>query len=115
MKIEDKAADSPEVDLARQSAPGVYMLESKELKTADEVTPEGEFPEYGDFLPVRRAVGTGDDASWSETTKFIECPSGLARELVDLEISTGDGFRIVSLQKVDSEWRYEIERMELDE
>lgn len=105
MDIEDKAQETPDVDLARQSAPGAYRLESTELTDANDVTPEGDFPEYGDFLEV---TGTSGE-------QFIECPAALARWLVDNGIEAGDGFRIVSVQKVDGEWEYDCDELNDDE
>lgn len=114
MKLAEKAESSPDVSLARQSAPGVYRLTTDDLVSADELTDEGEFPEFGDFLEVEKARGTSaEDASWGPS-QFIECPQGLARWLVE-NIDVGDGFRVVSVQKVDGEWQYDCDEFELDE
>lgn len=107
--LEDKAEGSPDVDLARQSAPGAYRLSSKELAGADELTAEGEFPKFGDFLKVER-LGYGDgDEPEAKGEKYIECPAGLAEWLVENEISVGDDFRVLQTQKVDGEWQYDCE------
>jgi hypothetical protein len=110
MKLGDKAAETPDVDLARQSAPGAYRLLTDELTPADELTAEGEFPQYGDFLEVGRLGQTGDGVE-VKGEQYIECPAGLAKWLVD-EISVGDDFRVVSVQKVDGEWQYDCEQLE---
>ena len=98
--IDDKAeaADQPDVDLARQSAPGLYRLESRDLTPADEIGTD-EFPQYGDFLPVDTVNG------W----QYIECPANLAKWLVEEGVETGDAFRIVSVRKVDGEWKYDAD------
>jgi len=104
--LEEKARDSPEVSLARQSAPGLYRLTTTDLVPADEITPEGDFPQYGDFLRVEVTSG-GTDPEWSGT-EYIECPAALARWLVE-NVEVGESFRIRSVQKVDGEWRYDCE------
>lgn len=108
MKIGDKAEESPEISLARQSAPGVYRLLNDELVPADELTAEGEFPEYGDFLKVETTTG-GAEPSWNRE-EYIECPQALAQWLVEhQEIASKKGFRIRTVQKVDGAWQYECE------
>lgn len=111
MKLGDKASDSPEISLVRQSAPGLYRLrdgvssvEEVELQSADEVTPEGEFPEYGDFLPVVR-VKSGDGEHLDRDEEFVECPSVLARSLVGWNVTSDDVWRLQSYRKVDGEWQ----------
>lgn len=107
MNIEEKARSSPDVDLARQSGPGVYRFETGDLEPADELTPEGEFPEYGDFLQVTERRGG---------TRFIECPAALAEWLVEQEPEPGGfWFRIQTVQKVDGEWQYHVEQLDDEE
>ena len=108
--LDEKAQAAPDVDLARQSAPGLYQLKSTELVEADQLTPEGKFPEYGEFLEVVRPRGAGEDATWREDLHYVECPQGLAAWLVDNEIGEGDAFRIRTVQKVDGNWEYSCER-----
>lgn len=112
--IDDKAERGPEVDLARQSAPGVYRLKTRKLVGADDVTPEGEFPEFGDFLRVDRLKETGTGIEPAEE-QFIECPAGLAEWLVDRSLETGDDFRLVTCRKVDGEWSYTAEELAQEE
>lgn len=102
MKLGDRNLDSPEVDLARQSAPGAYRLLTDELTEADDVTDEGEFPEFGWFIRVQ---GTGGE-------QYIEVPGGLEKWLLENEIGVDDAFRILSVQKVDGEWLYDCEQLE---
>lgn len=105
MNIGDRAEESPDVDLARQSAPGAYRLESKELTAADDVTAEGQFPEYGWFLDVTGTSGR----------QYIECPQGLAGWLDRNGVEPGDGFRIITCRKVEGAWAYEVERLSDDD
>jgi len=107
MNLKDKAKDRPEVLLARSSSPGAYEVRSLELSGADELTDEGDFPQYGDFLHCHRA-GT-------DKTVWVECPAALARFLVnDIDVEVGDVFRIRSVTKVDGEWRYEAEPVDVE-
>jgi len=111
----EKAADSPEVRLARQSAPGLYRLDADgdsikdmDLVPADDLTPEGEFPEYGDFLQVETPRGAGTDEPSFGATEYIEVPGALAGWLVE-NAEPGSAFRIRQVMKVDGEWDYDIE------
>jgi len=106
MKLGDKAEESPDVDLARQSAPGVYRLKTDNLVPADVLTAEGQFPQYGDFLHVETTNG-GSEPTW-DGEQFIECPQDLAKWLVE-EVEIGDGFRIKQVTKIDGEWEYSCE------
>lgn len=68
--LRDKASGS--VDATRASdLDGEYRIESTALYDADDVTPAGEYPEYGDWL---RLVDDGG---------YVECPRGLAAVLVE--------------------------------
>jgi len=107
MKLGDKAeqADTEEVRLARDSM-GVYRLESDELVDADEIGTD-DFPQYGDFAECMTSLG-GRNPEW-DTEVFVEVPSKLAVQLVELGIEPGDGFRIQSVQKDPSgEWVYTV-------
>ena len=74
------------------------------LRPADELTPEGEFPQFGQFLEVR--------VNGDEESRFWECPSSLASAIVEL---VGDEPVKGALVKVDEavkttsgEWRYVV-------
>jgi hypothetical protein len=108
MKIGDKAeaSDAPDVYLPRDSV-GLYRLESDELTGCDEITPEGEFPEYGDFLEVTQATG-GANPSWGDTA-YVSCPGDLAKQIVGMEIEPGDCFRIQGSRKnAQGNWTYSL-------
>jgi len=110
MKLGDKAAETPEVSLASQLTGSVYELIDDELVAADELTPEGEFPQYGDFLEVQEE----SPVDGTERGKVhIEVPTNLAQLLVEEIAPTTSGkFRVVSHQKVDGEHRYEVQHVE---
>jgi hypothetical protein len=113
----DKSADRPEVSLVRQSAPGLYRLPEVEelaeveLVAADDLTPEGDFPEYGEFLEVE-VTGGGENPRITGT-EFVECPSALARWVVE-NGEPGGWFRIRSVRKVDGAWQYDVETADPD-
>lgn len=109
--LDEKAQETPDIDLARQSAPGAYVLDGKELSAGDDLTPEGDFPEYGDFLPVRRAHRGEDGIEATGDRRWIECPQALAKWLVETGLDVGDGFRIKTVQKVDGRWDYDCEEL----
>lgn len=113
MKLGDRAAESPEVSLVRQSSPGLYRvpnsvesIEEIDLVSADDLTAEGEFPQYGEFLEVQVTHGGPDPTV--NGSEYIECPGALAKWLVE-EAEPGDWFHIQTVQKVDGEWQYELE------
>lgn len=111
MDLEDKAEETPDIDLARQSAPGAYVLLSTDLTPADELTGEDTFPQFGDFLKVDRAAATEDGHEPAGAEQFIECPHDLAKWLVDQGAEEGFAFRIKQVTKVDGEWQYDCESL----
>lgn len=86
--IEDLAstADGPEIVLARDAAGLRFVVVSADLKDADEITAEGQFPQFGQFL---QCEVEGDEC-------LIECPGGLAKEIVEAAAEKGN--EITSLQ-----------------
>lgn len=108
MNLKDKAADTVDVSLSNQLTGSVYEIVTDELVEADELTPEGEFPQYGDFLKVEE-YSPVDDTERGET--HIEVPRDLAKWLVDelMPESETNRFRIVSHQKVDGEHQFDCE------
>lgn len=114
MKISDKAQETPEIDLAKQSAPGAYRLADDELVEADEITEEGQFPKFGDFLPVK-ALRQTENGVETNGEMYIECPQALAQWLVENEIEIGEDFRVISNRKVDRNWEYTCERIEAED
>jgi hypothetical protein len=106
MKIEDKAQTIPDIDLAAYSGARAYIILSDELVPADRLSPEGEFPKYGDFLHVMTTGGEG----------YIECPQALAAWLVEQDASIHFGFRIRTVTKdSNGEWVYDCEELTPEE
>jgi len=110
MKLGEKAeqAEQPDVSLARDSAPGFYVLQTDELTQANEITAEDQFPQYGDFLEV----GVPNADRVVDRTEFIECPAGLAQWLVEEELEVGDSFRVLDVWKADGSWCYQCRQIE---
>jgi len=107
MKLGDKAeqSDRDEIRLARDSV-GAYQLESDELVSADEISGEDDFPQYGDFLACRELRQVAGEVELGEKI-LVEVPGQLAKQLVEQGISEGDGFRIQSVRKnATGEWEY---------
>lgn len=105
MKIGDKAKESPDVYLIRDAQYSAYRLVSDDLAPADEVTDEGEFPQYGDFAICDLPDGDGGFAG----KIYVEVPQDLAAGMVELGIEPGDEFRIGEATKVDGEWQVTVE------
>lgn len=109
--LSDKATETPDVTLAGNLLESAYELheDDPELVPADDVTPEGEFPQYGDFMPVQE-FSPYDGTDRGET--YVEVPQALARWLVENEISADDRWKVVQSRKVDGEWQFELETID---
>lgn len=103
--LRDQAqAGGPEVvRVSDQPQAGEVVVQSSELADADDLTPEGQFPEFGSFLEVETTDGE---------TEFWECPSSLAGTIVEL-VDEADGDLVgtrVDVEEVvktpSGEWRY---------
>lgn len=105
--IEDLASTARDVIRAGEAADVPYRLETTDTTDADDISPEDEFPRFGSFLDVTALDGDGVDLG----PRWIECPGGLARELVDKDlVDAGAEFQIVHESKDDSgAWTFEIE------
>lgn len=114
MNLKDKAAEVPDVSLANQLTGSVYEIVNDELIPADELTDEGEFPKYGDFLEVNE-YSPVDGTPRGQT--YIEVPRGLAQWLVDelLPRSDVDQFRVLSHEKRDDTHQFDCAVVAEDE
>jgi len=103
--LSDVAQDSAEVILARDQQGRAFEIVTAGAMEADEITPEGEFPQYGEFLPCRNSP----DGS----SVYVELPQGLAQELTrDGSPDPREGlvFVVNSIRKTaDGSWRYDVE------
>jgi len=103
--IREKAEQAErDIHLTGDMAYSTYRLESKELSPADEISDDGQFPQFGDFADVTIPTnGDGDDPElWAEIC------SSLAQSLVEQELGEGDIFRVGPTEKVDGEWRVDV-------
>jgi len=112
MDLNDKARSNPDVELARDLIESEWSLKSTELTGADELTPEGEFPQYGDFAEAHE-FSPVDGTNRGE--RYIEIPAALAQWLVENEIGVGDRFQVKQVQKVDGEYQFDVEPVDGDE
>lgn len=109
MDLNDKAQETPDVTLAGDLLESAYEVTETELVKADEVTAEGEFPKYGDFLPVDE-YSPYDGTPRGET--YIEVPQALAQLLIEREFTDGTRWKVVQSRKVDGEWQFDVEEVE---
>lgn len=108
MDLSEKATESPDVTLAGDLLESAYEVSETELVGADDVTPEGEFPQYGDFLPVQE-FSPYDGTDRGET--YIEVPQALAQLIIEEELADGTRWKVIHSRKVDGEWKFEIEEI----
>lgn len=82
-------------DLGAEPRGELAMTSWDEVSQADDITPEGQFPEYGQFIEVHRYNGGGydDEAVW------WELPSGLAA-LIEIELEEAGGYEEVEPEQV---------------
>lgn len=102
MDIADKAEQSPDVHRIRDAQFSAFKLLDTELVPANDITPEDQFPEFGDFLQT----AVSEDSSGPPL--YVECPEDLARGLMEIDIEPGDWFRIGEAQKIDGRWSVDV-------
>jgi len=109
--LAEKADRGPSLTLASELLESQYCYEETELVPADELTPEGDFPQYGDFLPVqeRSPVDSGFRGDG-----YVEVPAALAEWLVE-NTKPGDWWQVHAIEKVDDEWQVEAENVSRDD
>lgn len=108
--IEDLASTARAVIRAEDAANTPYRLEDTETTDADDISPEGQFPQFGEFLDVVALDGNAADLG----PRWLECPGGLARELVDGDlVEAGAQFQVVEATKDDSgAWTFDVEEFD---
>lgn len=89
------ASDLANVDVVAIVGPSLYE--------ADEITPEGTFPDHGSFLEAENPKGPGP--------RWVECPAGLAAAILELELSRDDfpAQIVVTSAEKNGEGRWEFE------
>lgn len=109
--LSEKADRGPRVVLAGDLVESQYSHDVEELMNADELTPEGEFPQYGDFLPVEERSQM-DGTFRGEC--YVEVPAALAEWLVE-NTEPGDWWQVRAAEKVEGEWQVEAENVTRDD
>lgn len=103
--LEEKAEQTRDVTRA-DSATGAYRLESLDLTPAEDIGPEDQFPQYGDFLSVTALTRQGNENG----EQWLECPAGLAAALLELDPGVGDTVVVTEASKTDDgEWTFTVE------
>lgn len=107
MKLSDHADRDENDYVLAAEAHGCYRLELTETTPADEVSPPGAFPEYGQFVPVTRLTRTGKENG----TAWLEAPHGLAKALKEAGlIEVGAVFTVEDAAKSeDGAWTFRVE------
>jgi hypothetical protein len=106
VNLNDKAQESPDVELAGDLIESVWELKESELTPADEITPEGEFPKYGDFAKATEYSPYGDGQKRREGV-WIEIPQSLAQWLVE-NGGTDVKWQAKQAMKVDGAWDFDV-------
>lgn len=86
---------------------GLYKITATELVEANDVSPEGEFPKYGKYLPVEQL----DRGGTSKGEALLESPRGLAVSLTEAGLAEdGAKFWIRNVSKdVEGTWVFDVE------
>lgn len=109
MKLSEKAEEPPDVTAQVDELMETYYQfvdEDPELVDCDEITPEDDFPIYGDFLEVRKKSpvdGTFRGEGWILVT------TKLAKWLVENDVTSSDWWVVKDVEKIDGEWTYDCE------
>lgn len=121
MNLEDhaKTVGGPEIVVASDlpSRPRAE-IQSSDLTSADELTPEEQFPEFGEFLEVQLVDEEGEVVEGEDGKEWWETPGTLAAAVVEIakeqetEIE-GSVLDVRSAAKTASgEWRWTVELLE---
>ena len=106
MDLDEKAATSRGVVRIADAKMQTYRLKDTELTEAASIGKSDGFPKYGDFLAVTAVDANGADLG----PRWVECPTDLARTLVDAGVDEDDLFVVTKAVKTDDEaWSVEVE------
>ena len=108
--LREKAVQGPSAVRISEAESKTYRVENPALYSADEISPADEYPQYGDWLSV-----IDDDG---EQEGYLECPRGLAQQLVEVVDHDDLGFpmdvTVDSSRLVEEEWQVEISAEEAE-
>lgn len=98
--------DGKDIVLARE-AHGVYQLENTETVPADSISPDGEFPKFGDYAQVTKLTRYGEETELA----WLEAPHGLAVALKQNGlIEMGATFWVRNVAKdTEGAWSFDLE------
>jgi len=109
-QLREKAESGPSAVRISEAVGETYRVENPALYAADEISGSDEYPQYGDWLSV-----IDDDG---EQAGHLECPRGLAQQLVRVVDHDDLGFpmdvSVNSAELRDEEWHVEIEAAEAE-
>lgn len=108
--LEELATSNRDVIRPEDAENVPYRLEDTDSTEADEISAEGEFPQFGEFLDVTALNGGAGDLG----PRWLECPGGLARELVEAGLAEdGAEFQILGTEKDDTgAWTFDLEEFD---
>jgi hypothetical protein len=106
--LREKAETGPSATRISEAEGETFRVENPALYPSDAVSPEGDYPVHGDWLSV-----IDDDG---EQVGHLECPRGLAQELLRVVDNDDLGFpmdvTIDVVKLVDEEFQLEISASE---
>lgn len=104
------AADRPDVYVGRDIA-GVYEIASFETYEADDITDEGEFPEFGDFV---KAYEVDTNGTAKDEACYLALYVELDRQLDEVLDEEGDRVSIEAVRETrDGGYVMDVERQTL--
>jgi len=109
--LREKASEGPETTRIKEVEEGdSFRIENPALYAAEELSAEDEYPFHGDWFSLIDDVG--------EQVGHLECPRGLAQEVVRVVDHDDLGFPMVvsfdSVELRDEEWQVEISAEEVE-
>lgn len=95
--LREKAETGPDAVRFTDAEGSTFRVESPALYDPDSISPEGEYPEFGDWLETESG--------------FLECPRCLAAELIEAvdmdDVAFPAVIQIENVRKVDQEFAVE--------
>jgi len=100
--LREKAATGPDATRMEHAAGELFVVVNPALYAPEEVSPEGEYPELGDWLETEDG--------------YLECPGALARDILEVVDQEDYAFpleiSILAAEVVDRQWEIETEIVE---
>lgn len=107
-----KADDAPEV-YTQQNVIGVYQLETLEEVHCDEITEEGTFPKFGEFVKCREVSQEDGVAVTADEICYVSWYTDLDRQLTQIDVDLGTVWRINGCYRnADGDYVLNVEEVE---